>query len=381
MGDGDALCRNFHTANIRLFIAEVEKATDGKLAIQLHNNASLLPMGQIKRGVQTGQVQLGEILLSAYSNEDPFFEVDGVPFLAWTWPQAEALNAATEPYVRARMERQGLTLLYMAHWDAQGFYAKTEIRSVAELKGTRFRAYNNVTARMAELMGATPVTVQAAEVSQAFATNVIQSMFTSAQTGVNVTAWDFTRYWINVGGMRTRNAVFANTRALQALDAPSREALFAAAATASVRAKELAKQAEVVQSGRLRGEGHAAAGAVGAAHGRAQDDRRDADRGSGCSGPGRRASRCWRSTGRQCSRQEGRGKALPPRPLRFFWVGYSAASLARSSRPAATRASPMRRISAASSFFSGGRTTARGSLPSSTSASFIRLCMSKKGSA
>src|SRR6478609_4085972 len=182
---------NFHTANIRLFIADVEKATDAKLTIQLHNNASLLPMGQIKRGVQTGQVQLGEVLLSAYSNEDPFFEVDGVPFLAWTWPQAEALNAATEPYVRARLERQGLTLLYMVHWDAQGFYAKTEIRSVQDLRGTRFRAYNNVTGRMAELMGATPVTVQLAEVSQAFATNVITSMFTSAQSGVNVTAWDF----------------------------------------------------------------------------------------------------------------------------------------------------------------------------------------------
>jgi TRAP-type C4-dicarboxylate transport system substrate-binding protein len=246
---------NFHTANIRQFIAEVEKATEGRLAIQLHNNASLLPMGQIKRSVQTGQVQLGEILLSAYANEDPFFEVDGVPFLAWTWPQAEALNAATEPYVRARLERQGLTLLYMVHWDAQGFYAKTEIRSVQDLKGTRFRAYNNVTGRMAELMGATPVTVQLAEVSQAFATNVITSMFTSAQSGVNVTAWDFTRYWYNVGGMRTRNAVFANTRALQALDALSREALLAAAATAATRGKELAKQAEVVQSERLRAQG------------------------------------------------------------------------------------------------------------------------------
>jgi TRAP-type C4-dicarboxylate transport system substrate-binding protein len=246
---------NFHTANIRAFIADVEKATDGKLAIQLHNNASLLPMGQIKRGVQTGQVQLGEVLLSAYANEDPFFEVDGVPFLAWTWPQAEALNTATEPYIRTRLERQGLTLLYMVHWDAQGFYAKTELRSVQDLKGTRFRAYNNVTGRMAELMGATPVTVQLAEVSQAFATNVITSMFTSAQSGVNVTAWDFTKYWYNVGGMRTRNAVFANTRALQALDAPSRAALLAAATTAATRGKELAKQAEVVQSERLREKG------------------------------------------------------------------------------------------------------------------------------
>ena len=246
---------NFHTLNIRQFVADVEKATEGRLAIQLHANASLLPMAQIKRGVQTGQVQLGEILLSAYANEDPFFEVDGVPFLAWTWPQAEALNAATEPFIRTRLERQGLTLLYMVHWDAQGFYAKTEIRSLADLRGTRFRAYNNVTARMAELMGATPVTVQAAEVSQAFATNVIQSMFTSAQTGVNVTAWDFTRYWYNVGGMRTRNAVFANTRALQALDAPSRAALLAAAATAAARGKEMAKAAELAMADRLRSQG------------------------------------------------------------------------------------------------------------------------------
>jgi TRAP-type C4-dicarboxylate transport system substrate-binding protein len=246
---------NFHTLNIRQFIADIERATEGRLTIQLHPNASLLPMAQIKRGVQTGQVQLGEVLLSAYSNEDPFFEVDGVPFLAWTWPQAEALNTATEPYVRARLERQGLTLLYMVHWDAQGFYSKSEISSVQDLRGTRFRAYNNVTARMAELMGATPVTVQAAEVSQAFATNVIQSMFTSAQTGVNVTAWDFTRYWYNVGGMRTRNAVFANSRAMAALNAPTRAAVLAAAGTAAERGKAMAKAAEVAMADRLRSQG------------------------------------------------------------------------------------------------------------------------------
>ena len=71
---------NFHTANIRQFIAEVEKATEGKLAIQLHNNASLLPMGQIKRGVQTGQVQLGEILLSAYSQRGSLLRGGRRPF-------------------------------------------------------------------------------------------------------------------------------------------------------------------------------------------------------------------------------------------------------------------------------------------------------------
>lgn len=246
---------NFHTLNIRQFIADIEQATQGRLTIQLHNNATLLPMGQIKRGVQSSQAQLGEVLLSAYANEDPFFEVDGVPFLAWTWPQADALNAATEPYIRTRLERQGLTLLYMVHWDAQGFYTRTPIASVQDLRGTRFRAYNNVTARMAELMGATPVTVQAAEVSQAFATNVIQSMFTSAQTGNSVSVWDYTRYWYNVGGMRTRNAVFANTRALAALDEPARAAVREAAARAATRGRQMAIEAETVMAERLRQRG------------------------------------------------------------------------------------------------------------------------------
>ena len=64
-------------------------------------------------------------------------------------------------------------------------------------------------------------------------------------------------------------------RALQALDAPSREALFAAAATATVRGKELAKQAEVVQSGRLREKGMLLPAPSEQTHGRAQGDRRD----------------------------------------------------------------------------------------------------------
>lgn len=246
---------NFHTLNIRQFIADIEQGTQGRLTIQLHNNASLLPMGQIKRGVQTNQAQLGEVLLSAYANEDPFFEVDAVPFLAWTWPQADALNTVSEPYVRARLERQGLTLLYMVHWDAQGFFTRSPMSSAQDLRGTRFRAYNNVTMRMAELMGATGVTVQAAEVSQAFATNVIQSMFTSAQTGNSVSAWDYTRYWYNVGGMRTRNAVFVNTRAFQALDEPTRAAVRAAAERAGTRGRQMAIEAETVMADRLRQRG------------------------------------------------------------------------------------------------------------------------------
>lgn len=83
----------------------------------------------------------------------------------------------------------------------------------------------------------------------------MQLMFTSAQTGVNVTAWDFTRYWYNVGGMRTRNAVFANSRAFAALDEPTRNAVLAAALVAGTRGAAMAKQAEIDMAARLRSQG------------------------------------------------------------------------------------------------------------------------------
>src|SRR4051812_27043436 len=204
---------NFHTVTLRGFLAEVEQASAGKLAVQLHSNASLMPPQQIKRGVQPGQIQLGEFLLGAYGNEDPIFEVDFLPFLATTWEQGRALGTAIEPAIKARLERQGLTLLYMVPWPSQALYTRAEVRSVEDLRGARFRAQTPVVACMAELLGATPVLVQAADIPQAFATGIINAMVTSAQTGVDSAAWDYSRVFTNIGFTLTRNAVVANSRA------------------------------------------------------------------------------------------------------------------------------------------------------------------------
>jgi TRAP-type C4-dicarboxylate transport system substrate-binding protein len=251
---------NYHTRNIRQFVQEVEQATQGRLQIQLHTNASLLPMPQIKRAVQTGQIQLGEILMSVHGNEDAFFEVDGVPFLAETWEASAALMKASEPFIRARLQRQGVELLYMANWAGQGFFTREPVTSLEQLRGARFRAYNAITIRMAELMGATPVTVQAAELAQAFATNVVTAMFTSAQTGVDTASWDYARVYTDVGGMRARNGVLANARAMAALDEPTRQAVRAAAARAAERAVGIAQEAERSTAERLRERGMQVAG-------------------------------------------------------------------------------------------------------------------------
>ncbi len=246
---------NYHTRNIRGFIEDIEKTTEGRIGVQLHVNASLLPLPQIKRAAQTGQVQLGEVLLSAFGNEDPFFDVDSVPFLADNWERSAALHQATLPFIQQRFERSGLRLLYMVPWTSQGFYTRQPLTELDQLKGSRFRVFNVLTTRFAELLGATPVTVQVAEIPQAFATNVVNVMFTSAPTGVDTSAWDFARHFTDVGGMRTRNAIFVNARAFNALSQADQQAVLQAAARAQVRGLDFAKQAEEDMLGRLRSRG------------------------------------------------------------------------------------------------------------------------------
>ena len=226
---------NFHTQNIARFAEDVADATDGALTITLHTGASLLKMPEIKRGIQTGQVQAGEILLSAYGAEDPFFEVDGIPFLSRGQMTAWQVYELTLPFIRDRLESQGLMPLFSVPWPGQGLYAQKPIMSTADYEGVKFRAYNALTARLAELMGAIPTTVQSAEVPQAFATGVVSAMITSAATGNYTKAWDFTSHYYDVNAMNNKNMVIVNRDAFDALDPEVQDAVLAAAAKAETR--------------------------------------------------------------------------------------------------------------------------------------------------
>ncbi|WP_413915237.1 hypothetical protein [Candidatus Skiveiella danica] len=64
---------NFHTENITQFAKDVDAATGGKLKITVHANASLFKAPEIKRAVQGGQAQIGEILLVNFENESPIY--------------------------------------------------------------------------------------------------------------------------------------------------------------------------------------------------------------------------------------------------------------------------------------------------------------------
>jgi len=226
---------NFHTENITQFAADVEKATAGKLKIQVHTNASLFKMPEIKRAVQGGQAQIGEILISAYSNEDPVFGVDSVPFLATSIKDAEKLWKASRKALDDRFARQGMMILYSVPWPPQGIYASKLLNSMADMKGLKMRTYNPYTARIAELAGAQPVTIQAAELAQAFATGAVNANITSGATGYDSKAWEVVKFYHDTQAWLPKNIVFVNKAAFDALDKVTQGALLKSAAEAEAR--------------------------------------------------------------------------------------------------------------------------------------------------
>ncbi len=246
---------NFHTQNIAMFAEDVAEMTDGALVITLHTGASLLKMPEIKRGIQTGQVQAGEILLSAYGAEDPFFEVDGIPFLSQGYLTAWKVYELTLPFISDRLESQGLMPLFSVPWPGQGLYAQKPIMSTSDYDGVKFRAYNALTARLAELMGAIPTTVQSAEVPQAFATGVVSAMITSAATGNYTKAWDFTSHYYDVSAMNNKNMVIVNREAFEVLDPAVQDAILAAAAKAEARGWIMSNHAQAETTGNLAANG------------------------------------------------------------------------------------------------------------------------------
>jgi TRAP-type C4-dicarboxylate transport system substrate-binding protein len=246
---------NFHTINIREFWKEVEQATGGKLTVQIHSNASLLPQPQIKRGVQQGQVQAGEILLSAYANEDPMFDADSLPFILADLKEAKRMSDLQRPFVEARFQRQGLTLLYMVGWPPGGFYTQVPLTSLEVLRGSRFRTFNAASTRFATLVGANPVQVQQAELAQAFATGIANAMVTSAQTGVDTSAWDYAKVFTPANFTMTKNAVFLSRRALEALPKDQQDAIRAAAARAEERGWRMSEEATAAAEKRLAERG------------------------------------------------------------------------------------------------------------------------------
>lgn len=201
---------SFLTQNIRLFIEDVEEKSEGKLKIDLRSNDTLIKHDAIKRAVQAGQVPIGEIRLGVYGNESPMYILDSLPNIAKNYDEATLLMQAQKPFFDKLFGQNRMRIITYVAWPGQGFYTKNPANSPDDFKGQKLRIYSQATQRMGELLGFRAIILPFAEVSQALATGLIDSLFTSAQTGTDTQIWDSLKNFAYTGTMHNKNAIIVN---------------------------------------------------------------------------------------------------------------------------------------------------------------------------
>ncbi|HEX6157362.1 MAG TPA: TRAP transporter substrate-binding protein [Burkholderiales bacterium] len=234
----------FHTRNVRQFAEDVKKNTNGALDITVHSNQSLIKHPDILRAVSTGQVNIGEVLLGQFSNEDPVFAADNIPFVAPGYDAAWKFYQAQKPVLEKKLQGRGLRLLYAVAWPGQGLYTKDPLKSAADMKGQKMRTYSPLTSRLAELLGASGVQVQVTDVPQMFATGAMQAMVTSSATGTSTKAWEFVKNYTRTNAWNPKNVVVVNERGFSRLPKEQQQGLVKAAAAAEPRGWEMSKARE-----------------------------------------------------------------------------------------------------------------------------------------
>ena len=126
-------------------------------------------------------------------------------------------------------------VLFAVPWPPQGLYSTKQINSISDMRGLSWRVYNDATHRIAEIVGAIPVTIQAAELRQALETGLINAFMTSGSTGYDVRAWEFMSYYYDTQAWIPKNVTLVNKAAFDQLKAPVQQALLRIAATAEAR--------------------------------------------------------------------------------------------------------------------------------------------------
>lgn len=249
-GDG-----THHTQVAKSFAEEVNANAGDKLTIKVHSGGSLIKHPEIHRAVKSRQVQIGEVFIGRLGNIDPIFKLDNIPFLATDFESAENLYKASKEEINRQLSFDGLMLLYATPWPAQDLYSNKPVNSLADLAGSKMRAYSPTTSRLADLMGTTPVNIPFSDVAQAFTTNAIDAMVTSPSTGVNSQSWDYISHFTTINAWIPKNMVFVNKKIFDRLDDATKQVIFTAAANAEQKGWALGRKLAVEHTKTLQENG------------------------------------------------------------------------------------------------------------------------------
>ena len=234
----------FHTQNLQAFARQAGELSKGAVQIEVTPNARLKPMKDVLPALSKGEMAFGEVLMSSYGAQHPLLAIDSLPFIVRSFEDAARMWEASRPAIEAEMAGQGVRVLYAVPWPGQGLYSRTPVNLLQDLKGLKFRVYNDATKRLAELSGAVPVNIAANDLPKAIESGQVDAMLTSSTTGVDSQAWKAMGYFLDLRAWIPKNMVCVSESIWKTLSPDARNAVLEAAKQAETRGWQMARAAD-----------------------------------------------------------------------------------------------------------------------------------------
>ena len=154
-------------ANIVFFKQQVEKASAGKLKIEIYDSAQLYKGSEIPQAVGSGAVDMGLVLIDEYAGTIPAVGLFSVAFL---FPSYEVLAKAANPSSTVRQEidelirKTGTRVMWWQDYGPIQLLSKGDpISEPAQMKGKKVRVLGKPSGDFINALGGIPVKIGGSE--------------------------------------------------------------------------------------------------------------------------------------------------------------------------------------------------------------------------
>lgn len=217
---------SFHTVNCRRFAAEVRKATDGAVEIDVKSGGQLGFTGaESLRAVRDGLVPLAAYLNVQQVGDEPFLGIDGLPFLAGSAGELKVLQKHIRPGYDEVAAQNNQTILYVVPWPSQYLHLKARAEAADALKGIKIRVADKSTQQMLAAIGMAPVVIPWGETRPVLASGAVSGVSTSAVSGADGKLWEFLKFFHATNHQWSAEIVAINNDAFRKIGADHRQVI------------------------------------------------------------------------------------------------------------------------------------------------------------
>ena len=219
----------FHTTNAQDFAKRVAEATAGRVQMTVHAGGSLgIKANETVRAIEDGTATMAEFAGFQNVGEVPLLGIESLPFLVDDYAQLKVMHSFVRPQWVSALAKRGNRVLYVVPWPSQNFYLKKPANSFADLKGTRMRTYDRVTAEMISKLGMVPQQMNNPDIVPALASGRLDAVMTSGTTAVAQKYWQFLKHTYTTNHLWASNLMVIGERTWAKISPADRAAIEAA---------------------------------------------------------------------------------------------------------------------------------------------------------